>query len=194
MSYRTEEKITINSSRLIEFKDSLFLKGAKILFPKRKIKSLYLDNFNYQMYRDSIEGSLPRKKIRIRNYNNGKYFQEVKISSTEGRFKTSKQIKGEKNSEIKKIGLFDEMYGPCKPVLLVEYEREYFKFKDFRVTIDYEIKYFSYYNKFLGLEKHPVIELKASAGKSLNELMIDFPYPRTRFSKYSNGIEKLLIN
>ena len=193
MSYRTEEKITINSSRLIEFKDSLFLKGAKTLFPKRKIKSLYLDNFNYQMYRDSIEGSLPRKKIRIRNYNNGKYFQEVKISSTEGRFKTSKQIKEEKNSEIKKIGLFDEMYGPCKPVLLVEYEREYFKFKDFRVTIDYEIKYFSYYNKFLGLEKHPVIELKASAGKSLNELMIDFPYPRTRFSKYSNGVEKLLI-
>ena len=193
MSYRTEEKITINSSRLIEFKDSLFLKGAKILFPKRKIKSLYLDNFNYQMYRDSIEGSLPRKKIRIRNYNNGKYFHEVKISSIEGRFKTSKQIKEEKNSEIKKIGLFDEMYGPCKPVLLVEYEREYFKFKDFRVTIDCEIKYFSYYNKFLGLEKHPVIELKASVGKSLNELMIDFPYPRTRFSKYSNGIEKLLI-
>ena len=193
MSYRTEEKITINSSRLIEFKDSLFLKGAKILFPKRKIKSLYLDNFNYQMYRDSIEGSLPRKKIRIRNYNNGKYFHEVKISSTEGRFKTSKQIKEEKNSEIKKIGLFDEMYGPCKPVLLVEYEREYFKFKDFRVTIDCEIKYFSYYNKFLGLEKHPVIELKASVEKSLNELMIDFPYPRTRFSKYSNGIEKLLI-
>jgi len=193
MSYRTEEKITINSSRLIEFKDSLFLKGAKTLFPKRKIKSLYLDNFNYQMYRDSIEGSLPRKKIRIRSYNDGKYFKEVKISSTEGRFKTSKQIKEEKNSEIKKIGLFDEMYGPCKPVLLVEYEREYFKFKDFRVTIDYEIKYFSYYNKFLGLEKHPVIELKASAGKSLNELMIDFPYPRTRFSKYSNGVEKLLI-
>ena len=38
------------------------------------LKSLYLDNFNYQMYRDSIEGSLPRKKIRIRSYNNGKYF------------------------------------------------------------------------------------------------------------------------
>ncbi len=193
MSYRTEEKITINSSRLIEFKDSLFVKGAKILFPKRKIESLYLDNSNYQMYHDSIEGSLPRKKIRIRNYKDGKYFQEVKISSTEGRFKISNQIKKEKNSEIKKIGLFDEMYGPCKPVLFVEYEREYFRFKDFRVTIDHKIKYFSYHNKFLGSEKHPVIELKATIKKSLNELMIDFPYPRTRFSKYSNGIEKLLI-
>ena len=85
------------------------------------------------------------------------------------------------------------MYGPCKPVLFVEYEREYFKFKDFRITIDHEIKYFSYNNKFLGSEKHPVIELKATINKSLNELMIDFPYPRTRFSKYSNGIEKLLI-
>ena len=70
MSYRTEEKITINFSMLTEFKNSLFLKGAEILFPKRKIKSLYLDNFNYQMYRDSIEGSVPRKKIRIRSYNN----------------------------------------------------------------------------------------------------------------------------
>tara|TARA_Y100000992_G_C21255363_1_gene488203 strand:- start:284 stop:868 length:585 start_codon:yes stop_codon:yes gene_type:complete len=193
MSYRTEEKITINNSRLSQFKDSLFLKGAKILFPKRKIESLYLDNSNYQMYHDSIEGSLPRKKIRIRNYKDGKYFKEVKISSTEGRFKTSNQIKEEKNYEIKKFGLFDEMYGSCKPVLFVEYEREYFKFKDFRVTIDNEIKYFSRHNKFLGLERHPVIELKASIKKSLNELMIDFPYPRTRFSKYSNGIEKLLI-
>ena len=85
------------------------------------------------------------------------------------------------------------MYGACKPVLFVQYEREYFKFKDFRVTIDNEIRYFSHQNKFLGLETHPVIELKASIKKSLNELMIDFPYPRTRFSKYSNGIEKLLI-
>ena len=41
MSYRTEEKISINASRLSQFKDSLFLKGAKILFPKRKIESLY---------------------------------------------------------------------------------------------------------------------------------------------------------
>ncbi len=193
MSYRTEEKISINSSRLIQFKDSLFSKGAKILFPKRKIESLYFDNSNYQMYHDSIEGSLPRKKIRIRNYKKGKYFHEVKISSTEGRFKTSYQIKEQKNSEIKKIGLFDDMYGACKPVLLVQYEREYFKFKDFRVTIDNEIRYFSHQNKFLGLETHPVIELKASIKKSLNELMVDFPYPRTRFSKYSNGIEKLLI-
>ena len=45
------------------------------------------------MYRDSVEGSVPRKKIRIRNYPNTddkNYYLETKISSIEGRFKTRK--------------------------------------------------------------------------------------------------------
>ena len=48
------------------------------------------------MYNDSIEGLLPRKKIRIRQYPNDddkKFYLEIKNSSVEGRFKTRKIIK-----------------------------------------------------------------------------------------------------
>ena len=47
------------------------------------------------MYKDSIEGSVPRKKIRIREYPNSrddKYYFEIKTSSVEGRFKTREVI------------------------------------------------------------------------------------------------------
>tara|TARA_B100000767_G_scaffold237033_1_gene231063 strand:- start:360 stop:944 length:585 start_codon:yes stop_codon:yes gene_type:complete len=193
MSYRIEEKFIVNSFQFFEFKDYLFKKNATSIFQKRKIISLYFDNSNFQMYHDSIEGSLPRKKIRVRNYQSKKNYLELKISSTEGRFKTSNLIKEDKFNETKNIGIMDNLYGSCKPVLFVEYNREYFEFNDIRVTIDNDINYFSYHRKFLGYEKNIVVELKASFKKSINQLMIDFPFPRSRFSKYCNGVEKLLI-
>ena len=103
MSFRIEEKFTIKKSRLFEFKNYLFSKNAKTLFHKRKIKSLYFDNDNYKMYNESIEGSLPRKKIRIRNYLDKNFFLEIKISSVEGRFKKSNLISKEKFDMIKKL-------------------------------------------------------------------------------------------
>ena len=42
--------------------------GGNEIFKERKISSLYFDNKNYDMFLDSEEGVLPRKKIRIRNY------------------------------------------------------------------------------------------------------------------------------
>ena len=45
------------------------------LFPSRKINSIYFDNMNHQMYYDSVEGIVPRKKIRVRNY--GKLFKNI---------------------------------------------------------------------------------------------------------------------
>ena len=93
---------------------------------------------------------------------------------------------------MKNAGFFDRDYGPCKPVLFVEYNRDYFKFKDIRVTIDNEINYFSKNRRFIGNDKNQVIELKAPIKKNLNELLSDFPIPRSRFSKYTNGVEKLL--
>ena len=97
-----------------------------------------------------------------------------------------------KNNIMKNLGFFDKDYGSCKPVLYVEYTRDYFKYGDIRVTIDNDISYFTKYRKFLGFDKNQIIELKASFKKDLNELMKDFPFPRSRFSKYTNGVEKLM--
>ena len=67
MSFRIEEKLYLSPDNLIEFKDFIFKNSGKKLFNLKKIKSLYFDNLNLDMYNDSIEGIVPRKKIRI-NY------------------------------------------------------------------------------------------------------------------------------
>jgi len=192
MSFRIEEKLLINKYQLCEFKEYLTLKGASKIFETRKINNLYFDNDRFEMFNDSIEGCLPRKKIRLRSYEDDRSFLEIKISSTEGRYKTSNQIDLKKTNNMKNLGFFDKDYGPCKPILYVEYTRDYFKYEDIRVTIDNNINYFTKYRKFLGIDKNQIIELKASFKKDLNELMKDFPFPRSRFSKYTNGVEKLL--
>ena len=192
MSFRIEEKLLINKYQLTEFKNYINSKGAFKIFKSRKINNLYFDNNKFQMFDDSIEGCLPRKKVRLRSYEDERNFLEIKISSTEGRYKTSNQIDLKKTKDYKNYGYFDKDYGSCKPVLYVEYSRDYFKFKDIRVTIDNNIKYYTKYRKYLGVDKNQVIELKASFKKDLNDLMKDFPFPRSRFSKYTNGMEKLL--
>ena len=68
MSFRIEEKILIGKNQVIEFKKIYQKKFLKKLYQPRIIRSLYFDNSNNDMYKDSVEATLPRKKIRVRNY------------------------------------------------------------------------------------------------------------------------------
>lgn len=134
MSFRIEEKISITKENLFIFYNFLAENKALNLFPSRNIDSIYFDNEYFQMFYDSEEGVVPRKKIRTRKYNNlNNYLLEKKISSSEGRFKISKKIIDPKN--FFKFGLIDDTYGVCKPKLRVFYQRSYFKVLNFRVTI-----------------------------------------------------------
>ena len=56
MSFRIEEKLLINKNQIIDFKNFLLANSAYQLFPPRKIQSLYFENFQNEMYEDSIEG------------------------------------------------------------------------------------------------------------------------------------------
>ena len=173
MSFRIEEKLMISIDNLIEFKDFLFKKKAKILYPNRKIKSLYFENHNNEMYSDSIEGLLPRKKIRVREYPNEEnkvFYYEVKISSEDGRFKKRKIINKKDYEELK--------------------DREYYLIDDVRISIDRNINYTSYFGSNLGSDQQCAVELKASINKSKDQLLNNFPFQRQRFSKYCNGVEK----
>ena len=110
MSFRIEEKLYIRSEHILDFKKFLTKSSAKQLYKPRAIKSLYFDNLNFDMYNDSIEGTVPRKKIRIREYPNSddkNYYLEIKHSSVEGRFKTNKLIMDIDPDQITKIRLFD---------------------------------------------------------------------------------------
>ena len=100
MSFRIEKKILINKFNLFEFKKKIFSLGATTLFKNRKVQSLYFDNLRKQMYNDSLEGLAPRKKIRVRDYpkdSNKSFKLETKISSVEGRHKTTKKISKDPN-------------------------------------------------------------------------------------------------
>ena len=95
MSFRKEDKLLINPYQIFDFKCWLVNNDAKQIFPARFINSLYFDNLLSQMFLDSEEGCVPRKKIRIRTYpkqeENKKINLEIKISSVEGRYKETNE-------------------------------------------------------------------------------------------------------
>ena len=194
MTFRVEKKLFIKKENLFDFKEKISSIGATNLYKSRKVQSIYFDNMNKDMYKDSIEGLNPRKKIRVRNYpdNNNKHFLlENKISSIEGRFKVNKEISQKYFDDLKVNGIFDKKYGVCKPILNVIYDREYLINDNVRITIDTNILYNMYNNKIIKSDKDIVVELKTSINQNIDELFEKFPFQEIRFSKYCNGVDLL---
>ena len=194
MSFRIEEKLYIKSEHLIDFKQFLIKHSAKQLYQPRLIKSLYFDNLNFHMYNDSIEGVVPRKKIRIREYPSGddkNFYLEIKNSSVEGRFKTRTIVDNKKVDYYKKAGIFDSQYGTCLPNFYVSYEREYSIVYDVRISIDKNLVYKSYRTNNVYNDSNSIVEIKTSIKKNLDDLIELFPFQRIRFSKYCFAVDSL---
>tara|TARA_Y100000590_G_scaffold186271_1_gene212258 strand:- start:1104 stop:1703 length:600 start_codon:yes stop_codon:yes gene_type:complete len=197
MSFRIEEKLAIDNNGILDFKKYLFHKSVEQIYKPRKIESLYFENNNYEMYNDSLEGLTPRKKIRVRNYpdtEDNKLYLETKISSVEGRYKTRKIINNSTFENLKKLGILDSQYGLCRPCIYVIYYREYFKVNDVRISIDNNISYKLYSKNYLQKDDSSIVEIKTSFKKDLDNLIEEFPFQKKRFSKYCNGIEKIVLN
>ena len=194
MSFRIEKKLFINPKNLFDFKKFLEKNKVVKLHNSRFVKSLYFENKRNEMYLDSIEGILPRKKIRIRTYpesNNFNTYLEYKYSSIEGRYKENNQITEDKKNFFLSNGIFDKKYGLCKPKLEVMYKREYYQKNDVRVTIDTDISYKFYSKRKIAKDKMTAVELKTKISKDLDELFENFPFQEIRFSKYCNGLNLL---
>jgi len=193
MSFRIEEKILIGKNQIIEFKKIYQKKFIKKLYQPRLIRSLYFENSNNDIYNNSIEGTLPRKKIRVRNYPNEKnseLYLEKKISSVEGRFKQKNKISSLNFKKIIKYGFHDNNYGYCKPLIYVEYNRHYYILDKTRLTHDSNIKYYLFKSKIVKSDENQIFEIKTNYEADLDVLYTIFPMNRTRFSKYCNGFEK----
>lgn len=194
MSFRIEDKLYVKFENLTFFYEFLSKNSAKKIYEPRKIKSLYFDNLQLEMYKDSIEGSVPRKKIRIREYPNSKdikYYLEIKTSSVEGRFKTREVINEKKNNFIKKFGYLDKNYGTCLPNFYISYNREYYLLDDVRISIDTDINYTNYLNKKTYSDNKAIVELKTNISKSSDDLAKKFPFQKIRFSKYCFAVDNL---
>ena len=201
MSFRNEEKLRVASSKIFNLKNWINENLGIILFPTRIINSIYFDNQDFSMYHHSIEGVVPRKKIRLRSYDEEFIFtkninKEIKISSVEGRYKISEKAKDP--LQIMRLGIYDQNYGLCLPVLNVTYKRSYYKIKNIRLTLDEKITYKRIINrevsKFSTFDNYNIAELKFNSEKSIDFVRQSFPFERARFSKYCRGIEFIRSN
>lgn len=190
MSFRKEKKFKLTKFEFLNLKNHMLKKGMIKLHNQRLVNSLYYDNEYYDMFQQSEEGTLPRKKIRIRWYDLiSRANIEKKISSLEGRFKTSHKIHNNSLHTLPKI-INDDIYGILTPSLLVSYNREYYSYDGNRLTFDSKIRYrnFRQSSIFEFKDYEQVMEIKVSLDTSDDYIESILPYSTSRFSKYSRGI------
>ena len=195
MSFRIENKYKMSLSDQKIFKASLLSRGAKVLYPSRKINSCYFDTKFLDCFHESEDGFLPRKKVRIRWYGeSNKYRKETKISSIEGRFKIIEKLPLKiftKNSNIK---FLEPGIGLVRSTLLVSYSREYLILDKLRITLDSKIKYLD----LIGSFQKQINDFECVSEVKTEKMYMDdyinrlINMPTTRFSKYCRGIS--LIN
>lgn len=199
MSFRKEEKLHIHKNQLFNLLNWIAENDGYKLYDTRVVSSTYLDNDEMQMFKESEEGSIPRKKIRVRSYTRGdhelgKSALEIKTSSIEGRYKTTEKSFNLKN--IMHLGFFDNNYGICKPVVRITYKRDYYKIHNVRLTIDKHIEYVKLNKSGRGVytkyEPDIIVEIKAEDCVPLEYLFKKFYFDRIRFSKYSKAINAFL--
>ena len=68
MSFRKEIKFKLTFSDFISLKSQLLDNGMESLYPSRKVNSCYFDNHDYLFLNQSFDGIVPRKKVRLRWY------------------------------------------------------------------------------------------------------------------------------
>ena len=199
MKARIEQKSELNKVNYLSAYEWLKSNKFRVLYPERVVCSIYLDNLKMQSYYDTAEGICPRRKIRIRTYNNqnfkdsiNKYTLETKLTTNFERLKNQEPMKDIQNSLFH--GIIDNQYGLCKPTIKISYVREYFILRKWRVTIDKFIKYSNFHSESdFAYDDSFVLEIKTSIDQDTDELRNFFEFPRSRFSKYQRGIEALKI-
>jgi len=192
MSFRKEVKYRLTYSESDFMKNDLLSRGMQELHPPRIVNSCYFDTRNFELHNLSEEGVLPRKKLRLRWYDDSNEFtKETKISSLEGRFKLSEKFVEISNSnEILECKFFDQIYGQLLPSINISYERQYFSFGDMRLTFDKNITYKYARLAFSNVirDSEAVIECKIPYNSYDEYACKVMPMPSERFSKYSRGL------
>lgn len=192
MSFRKETKMRVSKSDTMLIIDRLTKLGMRKLFDDRTVNSVYFDTPLLDMFKDSEEGVLPRKKIRTRWYNDEREIcYETKISSIEGRFKTTGRTSNAiQIDELPKMYLFDDDYGFLKSSLKISYSRQYFSLDEARITVDTGIVYENLRSNIGIQHRDPeqVVEIKTGINSRSSEIEKILHLYSSRFSKYSRGL------
>ena len=187
---RHEIKFLIDTKEKNELIDKNQLKK---LFPDRIVESIYFDTEDLQFFNLSEEGITPRFKIRIRGYNNKRFYNlEIKTTNNYHRekvtFKNFLFDNYELHRSLKKIGIRQTVQKKIR----VRYLRSYYKLENVgRITLDRNIEFFSPNENFHNSKKikQNILEVKVqkeNIDKNFIEKTINLK--ETRFSKYCIGI------
>jgi len=178
-------------------------KKLKKIYPARIVNSIYFDTNTFDFYQDSEEGLSPRKKIRVRYYNDtyDNLSLETKITENYYRSKFVKKFIADNfNHKFIKKECNNEF---IIPKLKVSYLRNYYQSEIGRITVDNKIvcKQISTYADILSgasknnkkiLENNQVIvELKTHNNFSKYEAIKFFNKNDIRMSKYCSAVQKL---
>ena len=164
-----------------------------ILYPTRKINSIYLDTANFKIYKLNNLEDVDTYKYRFRYYENDIYsaILEKKFTSCGNKYKLkfpeiAMKIKSLNTYSIEKLHLV--------PVTKVEFTRSYFKYKNIRITLDENITFSKTENKDLNpkpfVENQFIIEQKIldSNDSSIEKNLL---FSTEKYSKFSKSVEVL---
>lgn len=198
----------------------IYLKTHPLIFrehyEKRSVNNIYFDKYNYQFFKDNVDGISERLKARVRWY--GDTFKKIENAKLELKIKNRelgrkeyyninnfilnensnkneiyKFISGNRflNVKVKKI-LFKTM-----PVLVNSYKRRYFvsASRKFRITLDTNLVFYDFSNinfiKYFTNVK--ILEIKFLKNEFVNiqNLTQHFPFRINKSSKYVTGVNLL---
>lgn len=163
---RYEDKYLITMSQYLTFLEEIKKYGYLDKYGKYPIKSLYLDDNNFKSAKESIESPLTNTKLRLRSYKVSGITEKDTIMLEQKARINGRVYKIRANlticdylrcladiGYISKVKQSDQtlqnligyqIENKLKPVILVEYKREAYKFDDIpelRVTFDTDIQY-----------------------------------------------------
>ena len=192
MTFRKEKKFRLSQFESLALRSKLVHLGMNQIHVDRTITSVYMDTADMRMFFETEDGTLPRKKIRLRWYNEERDISlETKISSLEGRFKIRQPFNEQKFLDpISSYSHFDKDYGFLKPKLTVKYQRAYYCYEGMRITFDRDISYLSpmTITQISRADREVVVEVKTAVDCGDDFISKFFPFSTSRFSKYSRGV------
>ena len=175
--------------------------AASRAYPTRVINSIYFDTPDFNDYNDSEEGSVPRRKTRLRWYGNGVIplvlSGSLEDKSTHANHRDKSAFRVSDMSHETLIELVTSIrQAAMRPVVLVSYVREYFStVGGLRFTLDRQIEYTALNRHFGSTRAHRdytnVLELKVPLDVDYSSATKEFSDLRTRFSKYCQAISAL---
>lgn len=186
-SKRVENKYILEERSIHKITNKILNSGYFELYKQRNIESVYYDNLKLESFYDSIEGNIPRKKIRIRSYDGFKsdFNYEIKEVNAIGRFKSVKKVTSLPEKCI------DDIYKVMYPQVIIRYKRKYFTNNIIRLTLDWEIIYREFKSEKIYKSQYLVLESKLYDGTKYNEELNNlkiFGLNNVSFSKYKEAI------